>query len=154
MDTIHNMNDLTHPKIKMGAFPPCYDNVCAAFQVNPLGVYFTYGDAIYVPNPSNYPPPDIIEHEKVHMKQQGYSEEGAAEWWGKFLRDPDFRIQQEAAAYARQYAFLVEDRRINGREQRFHVRWTLAGQLSGPMYGNAISRHDAAALIQRLSGVK
>lgn len=132
--------------------PPVYDNACAAFKVNPGRTLFTYGDTIYNPGGIEPIPDHLIEHEKVHMEQQGYSEEGAAEWWGKFLRDPAFRLEQEAQAYAKQYAFVC--RKVTGREQRFHFRWDLAGILSGPLYGNCIGRQEAAALIQRLSGVK
>jgi len=89
---------MTEIKIKIKK-PPIYESACAAFSLDLRNIIFTYGDTIY--NPSNLKLNDhTIEHEKVHMQQQG---DHPDLWWGKFLRDPQFRIQQEAEAYGRQY---------------------------------------------------
>lgn len=130
--------------------PPVWEAVCNAFGIRPAA-YFTYGNAIYcvdVPPP----PPDIIEHERVHMSQQ--SEEGMTPelWWGKFLRDPVFRVEQEAEAYGRQYAFLYP--RIKDRNVKVRLLHSLAMSLSGPLYNNVIGVGEASNLIQRQSGIK
>jgi len=127
--------------------PPIFDAVCNTFQINPE-CYFTYGDTLY--NPSRLPiPPEIIAHEKVHMKQQNYNDNDAAIWWGKFLRDRDFRIDQEARAYGRQYEYIkyhVKDKRVteNYLDQ-------LTKSLSGPLYGRCIEFDKARKLIKKYS---
>lgn len=142
--------------------PPCYDSVCLAFNTK-INAYFTYGDTIYcvgVP----YPAPDIIEHEQAHMAQQlamcgenteptpeNY-EKGARLWWGRFLREVDFRIDQEARAYGAQYAMICK--RIPHRQMRFEVLQQLSRTLSGPLYNNSINLIGAMQRIKEYSGVK
>ena len=131
--------------------PPIWNDICFAFGIIPQKVLFTYGDTIY--NPDNVKiPDDIIEHEKVHMEQQNHNVNDAALWWGKFLRDPAFRVDQESKAYAVQYRFVCKF--VTDRNQRFNFRMELARLLSGPLYGNSISQKDAEKLIYKLSGVK
>jgi len=130
--------------------PPIWNEVTAAFKINPTA-YFTYGDTIY--NPSELPLfPEIIEHEKVHMKQQKHNDTDAALWWGRYLREPKFRIDQEARAYARQYEIIcgaIKDR----NERNLHLL-SLAGSLSGPLYNNAVSMVEATALIKQHANIK
>lgn len=127
--------------------PPSFDNICATFKLNLENMIFTYGDTIYVPVKKEIFDHTIV-HEKVHMRQQKHSAEGAALWWGKFLRDPDFRIQQEAEAYAEQYRFIC--RRVFGKENRYKVLSDLAKVLAGPIYGHAITQAQAENLIKKL----
>jgi len=122
-------------------FPPVIDAIKATFQINPQ-VYFTYGDVLH--NPYDLPlPDDIIAHEKTHMKQQGDKSEL---WWGKYLRDAKFRIEQEAVAYGHQYAVFCQ--RNKDREQRNRFLMGLARTLSGPLYGNAIKFNLAIGAIK------
>src|SRR3990167_8359219 len=80
--------------------PLIYDNVSQVFGIIPHA-YFTYGDTVHCVGVPNPPTADIIAHEKLHIKQQ--QEAGGPDlWWGKFLREPEFRVDQEAKAYARQ----------------------------------------------------
>ncbi len=161
------MKPLVEGDIKIEvARPPVFDDICVAFGINPINVYFTYGDTIY--NPDNLPIPiEIIEHEKVHMEQQlafipperrikGNESEGAALWWGKYLRDPEFRIDQEARAYAKQYAVIAEI--VKDRNRRFNYLRQLASSLSGPLYKSSIGFLSAISLIKKhaadLYGVK
>lgn len=131
-------------------YPPCYDAVCGMLGARISNVYFTYGTTIY--NPDNLPvPEDIIAHESVHMEQQGFTEEGAALWWGKFLRDPAFRIDQEAEAYGAQYRFICKG--MKDRNKPFRVLASLANSLSGPLYQNSVSHGDAMILIKQKSGI-
>lgn len=124
--------------------PPVWDSVCAAFQVRPERTLFTYGDTIY--NPGGFViPPDLVEHERTHIEQQGGNAEGAALWWGKFLRDPQFRVEQEGRAYGRQLAFF--QRQEKDEEKRRKAQERLARSLSSPLYGNCIGFVEAWALI-------
>jgi hypothetical protein len=140
-------NGMFHPpnveggvKVKF-EYPPNIDSICAAFQINPQTV-FTYGDTIYDPHklPLSV---DVIEHERVHMKQQG---DKPALWWGKYLREPAFRIDQEAQAYGRQYQVICQ--KITNPQKLFEFRMLLAKTLSGPLYGDATGRSEAMILIQ------
>lgn len=148
-------------KISMSK-PPCYDDVSVAFGIRPQA-YFTYGDTIHcvdVPPP----PPDIIEHEREHMKQQlamlgpdteptpeNYIE-GAELWWGKFLRDEAFRVDQEAKAYGKQFRWIAT--RTTNRQARFAYLQAFAQSLSGPLYNNSIDFMSAMHLIRQHSGIK
>jgi hypothetical protein len=134
-------------KISFGD-PPNIESIQQAFQADLSKTIFTFGDTIYNPNQLSLTP-DLIEHEKVHMAQQKRNEKDAALWWGKYLRDPKFRIDQEAKAYARQYDILAIARK--GREERFHIRFGLAGILASKLYGSVISLYEAERLIHKLS---
>lgn len=150
--------------------PPIWDNVCVAFDVNPGTTLFTYGDTIYNPGAVEPIPDHLVVHEEVHAEQQnckyvikkssvGFSttpieiKKMTPElWWGKFLRDPVFRLDQEAQAYGAQYAFMCKTNK--DRNHRYKTLWYLAGILSGSLYGNCTSRQEAVKLIQKFSGMK
>ena len=137
----------TKLKIKLEK-PPIWDSVCTAFEINPKNVCFTYGDTIY--NPNNFKmSPELIEHEKLHMEQQNHNEVDAALWWGKYLRDPKFRLDQEARAYGKQLKYvkkIIKDRNALAVYNR-----KLAVSLSGPLYGNVIDLAEAMLLIKHYS---
>lgn len=130
--------------------PPIWVNVCTALNINPKNVLFTYGDIIYNPDGVNIPD-HIIVHEEVHEKQQ--SQEGMTPelWWGKFLRDIEFRIDQESEAYAVQYRFFCKHKKDRNQRNRFLVG--LAQSLSGPLYGKSISYIEAMQLIRKRANV-
>jgi hypothetical protein len=128
--------------------PPVWDSVCLAFKINPTSAIFTYGDTIYNPNKLNLTA-DLVEHERMHMAQQEHSDEGAALWWGKYLRDADFRIDQEARAYGRQYDVICKV--ITDRNQRNRVLMDLARILSGPLYNKVVNVNTAMTLIKSFS---
>lgn len=132
--------------------PPIWDSACAAFNINPANTLFTFGDTIYNPGCIDPIYDHLIAHEEVHARQQ--TEDGMTPelWWGKFLRDHNFRLEQEAKAYGAQYAFICKS--VKDRNQRYKVLWDLAGILSGPLYANCTSRQGAIKLIQGFSGLK
>lgn len=131
--------------------PPIWDNACAAFKVNPGTTLFTYGDTLY--NPAGISPlaDHLLIHEEVHAVQQKHNDKDAALWWGKFLRDPQFRLEQEAEAYGKQYAFICKT--VKDRNQRYKVLFDLAGILSGPLYGGCASRSEAMSMIKKIAGI-
>lgn len=132
-------------------YPPVWGSVCSTFQIVPRGVIFAYGDCIYNPDKVDLPL-FLVEHEKVHFEQQGHTREGAALWWGKFLRDPEFRVSQEVEAYGVQYYEMCK---LTGdRNQRAKMLWSLASSLSGPLYNKAITHQEAMRLIKLSSGIK
>ena len=147
--------------------PPIFDAVCNTFGMNLSHMIFTYGDTIYVPNGQELPD-HIIEHEKVHMKQQSHEYINKTHdvefsnepldirkmtpelWWGKFLREPAFRVDQEARAYARQYRFICKT--LKDKNARAKVLYDFAGILSGKSYGNCISHVLATKEIKKFTG--
>lgn len=112
------------------------------------GVIYTYGDTIY--NPSGIDLPDhLITHEETHCGQQGTDPDA---WWDRYLQDQYFRIEQETAAYARQFAKICT--RVRDRNQRNRILLDLSRILAGPVYGNVISKDAAFRAIKTQSGVK
>lgn len=131
--------------------PPIWDDLCGAFKIRPKNVFFTYGDTLY--NPDNLQvPPDIVAHEELHAEQQKHNDIDAVLWWGKYLRDPEFRLDQEARAYGKQYAKICQF--VKDRNQRNGHLMALASSLSGPLYNNLIAHSEAMKLIRDYSGVK
>jgi len=129
--------------------PPIWDAVRNAFQINPKNVVFTYGNIIY--NPDDVELPDhLIEHEKIHMIQQEQNGTNPALWWGKYLREPAFRVDQEAQAYAIQYLFICQIQK--DRNRRARIMFDLAHFLSGPLYNHAINFDEAIKLIKKYVG--
>ena len=117
--------------------PPIYDAIIANGMHPHEGVIYTYGDTIY--NPSGLVLPEhLIQHELTHVGQQGTDPDA---WWGRYLIDPYFRIEQESHAYAKQYDFMCKT--MKDRNQRFRLLMQIANILSGPVYGNVIT-HTAA----------
>lgn len=131
--------------------PPVFDQVAQAFQVNPINAFFTYGNKIYNPG-NNMLPEYLICHEKVHMDQQNHNDTDAALWWGKYLRDPEFRVNQEAEAYGTQYAYMCQHiKQWRGRDAQIHLRSELARILAGPLYNHCVSHSEAMALIKEFA---
>lgn len=131
--------------------PPIYKSVCKAFGKKDIHAFFTYGDTMY--NPSELEvPSDVLVHEAVHMEQQKHSEEEAELWWGKYLRDPQFRLDQEARAYGKQFKALCGVRKDRNHQARLLI--ILARSLSGPLYNNIVSHSEAMKLIKQHSGVR
>ena len=144
---------MTKPEIKIiKELPPVWDKVIAAgMNPNPETVIFAYGDTIY--NPGDILIPDyIMEHEEMHLRQQGYTEAGAIEWWDRYLVDPHFCIREEAEAYAAQYDFMC--RTTKDRNQRFNIMRQLAHMLSGEMYGSVVSVDFALTAIREKAHTK
>ena len=131
--------------------PPVWDAVCETFNIQPTQILFTYGHTIYNPDAVAIPI-HIIEHEKVHMRQQSSIGMTPELWWEKFLSDPVFRVEQEAEAYGIQYAYIVKS--IKDRNHKFRVLQDLARILSGPLYNNSISQGEAMKKIKEYSGLK
>ncbi len=130
-------------------YPPIWKKVVAAgMNPNSETVVFTHGDTIYCP--SGKPVPDhLVEHERTHSEQQGKDPDG---WWEQYLSDRDFRVNQEAEAYARQYDFICM--RVKDRNQRHRVLLDLGGMLAGPTYGGAVDRTTAMDMIKSIAKTK
>ena len=129
--------------------PPMLERIFGAGMKPDTGrVVFTYGDTIY--NPSGKDVPSyLIAHESVHAIQQGDDPEG---WWERYLHDAYFRLEQEAEAYAAQFAFICDS--VKDRNRRNLVLIDIASSLSGPTYGSMIGHTAASRMIKERSKVK
>ena len=104
------------------------------------GTTFTVGNTIYCKGNIS---PDLLEHEKVHIKQQGSNWK---EWWEKYFTNEKFRLDQELDAYKTQYRWIktnIKDRNLQSKYLMF-----FSSCLSGKMYGDILSMTDAIKLIK------
>lgn len=127
--------------------PPIYDAICSIIGKPPDTAIFAYGDTIYNPSGADIPD-DIIKHEEVHEKQQG---EDPLDWWKKYLRDEDFRLDQELEAYGVQYRYIHNT--IKDREVRRKYLFSFAHILSSEMYGGIVDFDRARQLIHDKANV-
>lgn len=127
--------------------PPNYDKIVAAIPgvANRPTAVFAYAGILYVPyfQPTHDIPFDLQVHEKTHFKQQ--EEIGVDTWWDRYLVDIRFRLDQEIEAYHNQYTSMSK------QDREKHIR-RLAGDLSGPMYGNLLTFEDAKRAIRSSQG--
>lgn len=128
--------------------PPVYNQIAKTFGNDLSQAIFTYGDTIY--NPNKFKIADhIIEHEKIHMAQHKVYPGGPEAWWDKYLADSKFRLDQEAKAYGRQYAFCCS--KGIGRQEKRAILKGLAKILSGQLYDRVIGLEEAKKLILQYS---
>lgn len=124
-------------------YPPNYEQIKSAFDVEGKSVIYTYGDTIY--NPLNGNVPDHLEvHEETHSVQQGGKPD---KWWENYINDEKFRLSQEIEAYRNQYNFYC--RNNPDRNKRFDFLYIIAKDLSSEIYGNIISRGAAIRAIKK-----
>lgn len=131
-------------------FPPNYKQIVEAFPVvaERKEAIFCYGDTIY--NPFNRKiTPDLTFHESIHTRQQGNNPE---EWWMYYIKNEEFRLDQEIEAYGEQYAFVM--RHIPNNRVRRMIRDSMSTALSGDTYGKLLSFNEAETLISRYAKEK
>lgn len=116
---------------------PYFKKACEMFEILET-TCFTYGEVCY----TNYFPlsPDLVIHERHHTKQQNAI--GKDLWWDKFFIDPEFRLQQELECYRKQIASIKD------RNERFRLHLFCIDILSGPMYGNCVSKEELVLLLK------
>lgn len=123
--------------------PPNFDILDEHFTIDKDSIVVTYHPNVYASGPI---PHDVLEHEGVHLKQQG--EIGVEKWWERYLEDVEFRMEQELEAYRFQWQWLSQNVRDRNMLARHMNR--IASDLSGPMYGNMIGYQDA---VNKIRGV-
>lgn len=129
--------------LKSDLFPPNYEMIKLVFpncaEYKPI---FAYGDTIYNPFKIEITK-DLEIHEEVHSKRQGNN---PAEWWGKYLSDREFRLQEEIIAYGTQYAWVSKlDMKT---EIKNWLKDQMAQALSSETYGNLLSYGEAESKIR------
>lgn len=124
-------------------------------------VLYTYGDTIYTTSLGEIPV-WIIEHEKVHSQRQyelGASKYGTTSkhkiydlgaeiWWYKYLRDPEFRLEEELLAH--RVELDVFSRFYTDRNTRRIYLKSIAKRLSSGMYGRMVSFEKAKRMIKNV----
>lgn len=124
-------------------FPPNYAQIQLVFkEIEKHKPIFCYGDTIYNPFKREITP-DLDKHEEVHSKQQGLYPD---QWWGQYLNDRDFRLQQEIEAYGTQYAFVKSF--VKNTKLLEWLKENMADALSGELYGNLLSYGEAESKIR------
>ncbi len=104
---------------------------------------FAYGGIIYNPG-GGHIGPELIAHEEIHFTQQGSDPAG---WWDKYLKEPEFRLEQELEAHIEEYrVFCRLNRDRNRRSVFLH---TISHRLAAPMYGGLLTAREASAKISK-----
>lgn len=124
-------------------FPPNIAQLRAAFTLSGREI-FAWDGTIYNPGGGDLSRA-LVEHEKVHFRQQDEAG-GPQAWWDRYLVDPEWRLEQEMEATIREYVVYSED---NNRKARRVYLDFLASRLASPMYGGVITKHAARARIKR-----
>lgn len=122
--------------------PPVWDELVRRFNPDWKRTAVAYGDTIHSATPL---PADVEVHERVHLKQHGYTAEGAAAWWVRYLEDADFRLEQELEAYRAQYQYLKKT--VKDRNELARQTLKLARDLAN-MYGLTINVARALTAIK------
>lgn len=130
-------------------FPPNFTELSKTFDLSKRQPVFTHGETLYNPFDIDISD-DLMAHENVHEYQQ--SGMGSEEWWSLYLESPEFRYDQEAAAYGQQYRFFCID--IKDRNQRFRILHQLALALSSELYGHCCTYAEAVQKIRTDSDVE
>lgn len=127
------------------AYPPIIARIAEVFPLKG-GEIFAWGDTIYSPSGVDIPV-WLIEHEKVHQRQQG---EDVEDWWDWYLVDPQFRFKQELEAHQVEYRVYCRET----KDRNKHVRYLLAiaRRLASPMYGSVVTAREAMKAIARRGG--
>lgn len=124
-------------QIIYGKYPPNYKAIVKAFDIKGNdGIVFTYGHKLYVPGGQEIDK-HLMVHEETHAKQQGAM--GVEDWWERYLVDPGFRFMQELEAYRNQYRSMATLQ----LQVRVGYLNHIATDLSGPMYGNLLTKEQA-----------
>lgn len=125
--------------------PPNYNKIKEVFDIEGKPIVFTWGDTIYNV-PEGYEVPTHLEiHESIHWKQQG---EKPDEWWEKYIKDKEFRMEQELEAYACQYKFVKNTQKRKVSDMFLD---SIAHDLASEVYGNLLSFNQAQTKIRRLT---
>lgn len=126
-------------------YPPNIEEIRKSFDFNEKITVFTYGDNLF--NPANRTIPEhLIIHEATHQAQQTEYNGGPAAWWGEYIANPKFRLEQEVEAYSNQFNYIKDT--TKDRNAHYQYLHKFAKDLSSKMYGNIVTYSDAVNLIR------
>jgi len=109
-------------------------------------VIFTYGELIT--SYTGMMTEDLLAHEPHHTKQQKEFG-GADKWWKEYLKNNQFRFEQELECYRKQYQWVK--RNLKNRNEVFNCLMSYAHALSGKLYGEIISFNEALKQIKKIN---
>lgn len=122
-------------------YPPNYDQISKTFKLSGREI-FAYDGVIYSPHTIMIPP-ELVAHEKVHFKQQSLI--GVEIWWDLYLKDAQFRLDQELEAHQVEYKTFKQI--TKDRNEIAKYLHSIAARLSSEMYGKIITQAQAIRLI-------
>ena len=123
--------------------PPIIEKIKGRFPDLTGNEIFAYDNVIYNPSRGALPP-WLIEHEKVHFKQQGNDPDG---WWDRYLVDDEFRFAMELQAHRVEYRVFCKHHK--DRNHRAMYLLALSRRLASDMYGNITTVRHARKMIKR-----
>lgn len=109
------------------------------FGISEEDTIIAYGDKIYCP-PSGMSR-DLLVHETTHCERQGFNERSAERWWEQYLKEPKFRLREEAIAYRQQYLYCCKVYKDRNRQAK--ILHSLAIEMASERYGKMITVLDA-----------
>lgn len=126
--------------------PPNFADIDAIFNVRTKhGVLFCYGSNLF--NPSGVEVPTwIMAHEIAHSERQGDTIDAIRAWWGRYLTEPKFRLDEEIIAHQAEWKAYLETR--PNRQQRRGYLVQISKRLSSDLYGKMITKERAKEIIQ------
>ena len=129
-------------------YPPNIEEIDKALaSKSKRGVLYAWSPDIYNPDGVDIPV-WLIEHEKIHFKQQKGDPET---WWELYLAEPQFRFEQELEAHKKEYQVFCDSQGPDGlhhsRSQRRMYLKSVCKRLSGPLYGNLMNEKKVKELI-------
>lgn len=126
--------------------PPNYADILKVFpKASMPGVYFCYGRAIFIANPTGQPVHgSLMAHESVHAERQIAVTPEA--WWLRYLDDAEYRLNEEIVAHQAEYRYFEEMAGVQ-RNERSRMLRIIAHKLAAPLYGNMVTPHRAKQLI-------
>jgi len=106
-----------------------------------------WGSIIIAHYPDIYCAVDIPEqkyvHEKVHLDRQKLM--GVGEWWGRYLSDDAFRLNEEVLAYRAEVEWIKKN--VATRNERRYLLNKIYTDLSSYVYGHIVSEDEAKKLL-------
>lgn len=123
-------------------YPPNIEDIKAHLEPGEHTV-FTYGDTLYAPHlgVDQEIPAHLFAHEEIHAEQQ----KDPVAWWKQYVKDPQFRLEQELEAYGKQYQWAKTNLRSKYLKG---FLFSIASDLAGPMYGNILTYQQAEQKIR------
>lgn len=129
----------------IAGFPPNAEEIWNELRFDPTSTVFAHEGSIYAPTGDLTP--WLIEHEKVHFRQQDDWPGGCDQWWEDYLDFPEMRFAMEAEAHQREYDVFCEYHL--DRNDRYRYKFSMAKRLMSPMYGGEIGFLNAMHLLER-----
>jgi hypothetical protein len=131
----------TNERMKIiNEIPPIFYKLQEQFGVSWSDIIIAYAPNIYAPR-------EISKgkevHERIHIKRQG--EIGVENWWGMYLSDPEFRLNEELISYKGEIEW-IKQQDYNRNERRYLLN-KIYQDLSSSMYGFIIREDEAKELL-------